>query len=343
VTDSGNAGGERFRAYVAEKKDAADGTTVERGLRELGPGDLPDGDVTVRVGYSSVNYKDALATIPKGQVARIPLLIPGIDLAGEVVASDSPDVAVGDQVVVHGYGLGTSHHGGFAELARVPAGWVVPLPGGLTTRQAMALGTAGYTAALSVQLLEERGLTPGDGPVVVTGASGGVGSMAVSMLAGRGYDVTASTGRTAEAEWLKGLGAAEVIDREELAAATRPLEKQRWAGAVDAVGGSTLAHVLAELRIGAGVAACGNTAGMKLETTVAPFILRGVALLGSDSANTPIGARREVWARMAGDLRPGLLEDSGSVTEVGLDDLEPVLDRILQGQVRGRTVVRLAG
>jgi acrylyl-CoA reductase (NADPH) len=329
---------ERFRAYVAERKD----DEVDRGIRTLTPDDLPDGEVTVRVAWSSVNYKDALATVPKGQVARIPLLVPGIDLAGEVVAGESADVAVGDQVLVHGYGLGTSHHGGFAELARVPAGWVVPLPDGLTTRQAMVLGTAGYTAGLAVALLEERGLTPGAGPVLVTGASGGVGSMAVSMLAGRGYEVTASTGRTHEADWLRALGAAEIVSRDELNAEVRALEKQRWAGAVDAVGGTTLAHVLATMRIGAGVAACGNTAGMKLETTVAPFILRGVALLGADSANTPIGQRRAVWDRLAGDLRPAHLDDEASVAEVGLDQLEPVLDAILDGKVRGRTVVRLS-
>lgn len=327
---------EAFRAYVAEQRD--DG--VDRGVRTLTPDDLPDGEVTVRVEWSSVNYKDALATVPKGGVARISPLVPGIDLAGEVVASDSPDVAVGDQVLVHGYALGTSHHGGFAELARVPAGWVVPLPGGLTTRQAMVLGTAGYTAGLAVQLLEERGLTPGAGPVLVTGASGGVGSMAVSMLAGRGYEVTASTGRTGEADWLKALGAAEIVSRDELSAEARPLEKQRWAGAVDAVGGTTLAHVLATLRIGAGVAACGNTAGMKLETTVAPFILRGVALLGADSANTPLPQRRAIWDRLAGDLRPAHLDDG--VAEVDLDGIEPVLDAILEGKVRGRTVVKLA-
>jgi acrylyl-CoA reductase (NADPH) len=330
---------ERFRAYVTER----DGDEVDRGVRTLTAADLPEGEVTVRVAWSSVNYKDALATVPEGQVARISPLVPGVDLAGEVVASDSPDVAAGDPVVVHGYALGTSHHGGFAELARVPAGWVVPLPDGLTLRQAMVLGTAGYTAGLAVQLLEQRGLTPDAGPVLVTGASGGVGSMAVSMLARRGYQVTASTGRTGEAAWLKELGAADVADRKELAAATRPLEKQRWAGAVDAVGGSTLAHVLATLRIGAGVAACGNTAGMRLETTVAPFILRGVALLGADSANTPIGQRRAVWDRLAGDLRPAHLDDEGSVGEVDLDGLERVLDAILDGQVRGRTVVRLGG
>jgi acrylyl-CoA reductase (NADPH) len=329
---------EQFRAFVAEKT----GDGVQRGLRTLKGDELPDGEVTVRVAWSSVNFKDALATVPKGNVARTSPLVPGIDLAGEVVASDAPDVQVGDQVVVHGYDLGTSVHGGFAELARVPAGWVVPLPAGLSPRQAMALGTAGYTAALSVQLLEGRGLEPGAGPVLVTGASGGVGSLAVAMLAGRGHEVTASTGRTEEANWLRGLGAAEVISRDETSAPARPLDKQRWAGAVDAVGGGTLAYVLSTLRIGAGVAACGNTGGVKLETTVFPFILRGVALLGADSANTPIAERRRIWERMAGDLRPAGLDES-ITQEVALDELEPVLDAILAGKVRGRTVVRLAG
>ena len=330
---------ERFRAYVAER---ADDGTVARGLRELTGDDLPDGEVTVRVAYSSVNYKDGLATIAKGGVARTSPLVPGIDLAGEVTASQADGIKVGDQVLVHGYELGVARHGGFAELARVPAGWVVPLPEGLSARDAMAIGTAGYTAALGVQLLEERGLAPGQGPVLVTGASGGLGSLAVSMLAARGYEVVASTGRTEESGWLRAIGAADVISRDETSAeSSRPLEKQRWAAAVDAVGGATLAYVLRTLRIGAGVAAAGNTGGARLETTVLPFILRGAALLGADSANTPIELRRKVWERLAGDLRPpALAEVTG---EVGLDELEPVLDAILDGKVRGRTVVRLAG
>jgi putative YhdH/YhfP family quinone oxidoreductase len=329
----------RFRAYVAERGD--DGG-VTRGPRELSPDDLPAGEVTVRVAFSSVNYKDALATLAGGGVARTSPLVPGIDLAGEVVASSAPEVAVGDQVVVHGYELGTARHGGFAELARVPAGWVVPLPDGLSARDAMAIGTAGYTAGLGLQLLEARGLAPGQGPVLVTGASGGLGSLAVDMLAARGYEVAASTGRAEQAAWLRGLGAAEVLDRAETSApGTRPLERQRWAGAVDAVGGATLAYVLRTLRIGAGVAATGNTGGVELATTVLPFILRGVALLGVDSANTPIEARRAVWRRLAGDLRPPHLAEL--TTETDLDGLEGVLDAIRAGQVRGRTVVRLAG
>jgi acrylyl-CoA reductase (NADPH) len=329
-----------FRAYVATKQD----DSVDRQVTTLSEGDLPDAPVTVRVAWSSVNYKDGLATIPKGRVARVSPLVPGVDLAGEVVESEASDVSVGQQVIVHGYDLGVSHHGGFAEYARVPADWVVPLPEGLTTRQAMAIGTAGYTAALSVHLLEERGgLKPAHGPVLVTGATGGVGSTAVGILASRGYEVVASSGKSEEHAYLRELGASSVISREETSAASdRPLESQRWAGAVDAVGGSTLAYVLRTLRIGGAVAASGNTGGLALQTTVAPFILRGVSLLGADSVNTPIALRRELWGRIATDLRPRGLDDA-ITREVDLDGLEPVLDAILRGEVRGRTVVRLGG
>jgi acrylyl-CoA reductase (NADPH) len=328
-----------FRAFVAERV----GDAVERGVRELSADQLPADAVTVRVAYSSVNYKDGLATIPSGRVARISPLVPGIDLAGEVVASDDPALPPGAAVLAHGYDLGAAHHGGYAEYARVPAEWVVPLPHGLTPRQAMAIGTAGFTAALSVHRLEERGLGPRDGPVLVTGATGGVGSTAVAILAERGYEVVASTGKADQEPYLRGLGAAAVLPRAETSAeSSRPLESERWAGAVDCVGGATLAYVLRTLRYGGAVAASGLTGGTALPTTVMPFILRGVALLGVDSAQMPIARRRDFWGRLARDLRPPGLEDS-IAREVGLAELESVLDEILKGQVRGRTVVRVGG
>jgi acrylyl-CoA reductase (NADPH) len=324
-----------LRAFVAEKTD--DGVT--RGVREF---ELDaEGDVLIRVAWSSVNYKDALATVPKGGVARISPLVPGIDLAGVVEEGGGSGFAVGDEVLAHGYELGMSHHGGFAEHARVPAGWVVPLRFGLSPRDAMAIGTAGYTAALSILALERRGLTPSDGPVLVTGATGGVGSMAVDMLAGRGYEVVASTGKGDAEDFLRELGAASVISREEVVGdASRPLARSVWAGAVDCVGGAGLSGVLRGLKYGAAVAASGNTGGIALEdATVLPFILRGVALLGIDSAQTPIGDRIETWARIAGDLRPRHLD----AREIGLDDLEDALTAILRGESRGRTIVRVGG
>jgi len=330
------------RAFVAEQR--YDGVTRE--LRELPAEELGEGEVLVRVGWSSVNYKDALATIAGGQVARISPLVPGVDLAGTVVASEGGDgaPAEGEEVLVHGYDLGVAHHGGYAEYARVPADWVVPLPAGLSARQAMLIGTAGFTAALSVHALEERGgLEPGAGPVLVTGATGGVGSTAVAILAARGYEVVASSGKAAEREYLLGLGAAEVLGREETSGgAERPLERARWAAAVDAVGGATLAYVLRTLRYGGAVAASGLTGGAGLETTVLPFILRAVSLLGIDSVGVALPVRKEIWTRLAGDLRPPGLEDA-MAREVGLDELEPALDALLRGDGRGRTVVRVGG
>jgi acrylyl-CoA reductase (NADPH) len=316
-----------MRAFVAEKSDNGE---VSRGVRE--DFEEPGGDgERVRVAHSSVNYKDALATIAKGQVARISPLIPGIDLAGTL--------ADGSEVLAHGYELGVSHHGGYAELANVPSDWLVPLPDGLSTRQAMAIGTAGYTAARCVIALEEAGLAPDAGPVLVTGASGGVGSTAVDILAARGYEVVASSGK--DPAWLKELGAAEVISREDAAGdASRPMEKTRWAGCVDCVGGDVLAGVIRSLRYGAPVAACGNTGGVKLPMTVLPFILRGVRLLGVDSVQTPIEARRATWKRLAGDLRPPHLDDAIS-REITLDDLDETLTAILKGEVRGRTIVKV--
>jgi acrylyl-CoA reductase (NADPH) len=317
-----------MRAFVAEKTD--DGVT--RGLREDFELD-GDGDVIVDVAYSSVNYKDALATIAKGQVARISPLVPGIDLAGTTSS--------GEAVLAHGYDLGVSHHGGYAEQARVRSEWVVPLPDGLSARQAMAIGTAGYTAARCVMALEAAGLTAGSGPVLVTGASGGVGSTAVDILAARGYEVVASSG-SSDPAWLRALGASAVISREEAAGdAGRPLEKTRWAGAVDCVGGAVLAGVVRGLMYGGAVAACGNTGGIKLEATVLPFILRGVSLLGVDSVQTPIEERRETWARLATDLRPPHL-DEAITREIALDEVEGALDAVLRGELQGRTIVKIA-
>jgi putative YhdH/YhfP family quinone oxidoreductase len=330
---------ESFPAFLATQRDDA----VDRGPAALARDDLGDGEVTVRVDWSSINYKDALATVPKGQVARISPLVPGIDLAGEVVAAeDGAAVAVGDQVLVTGYDLGVAHHGGWAQYARVPADWVVALPDGLSPRDAMALGTAGLTAGLSIHALETHGLRPGDGPVLVLGASGGVGSTAVGALAAAGYEVWASTGKADQHDYLRGLGAQEVVGREETTAASdRPLEKTRWAAAIDPVGGAATAYALRTTRYGGAVALSGLTGGTKLDTTVLPFILRAVSLLGIDSVAAGAALRREVWARLAGDLRPRGLQDA-IAREVDLDGIEPVLDALLAGEAVGRTVVRVS-
>jgi acrylyl-CoA reductase (NADPH) len=328
---------ETFPAFLATQRD--DG--VDRGPATLARADLGEGEVTVRVDWSSINYKDALATIPNGQVARISPLVPGIDLAGEVVASDSGPVAVGDGVLVTGYDLGVAHHGGWARYARVPAEWVVALPDGLSPRDAMALGTAGLTAGLSIHALEARGLRPEDGPVLVLGASGGVGSTAVGALAAAGYEVWAATGKADQHDYLRGLGAHEIVGRDETTAAPdRPLERTRWAATIDPVGGAATAYALRTTRYGGAVALSGLTGGTKLDTTVLPFILRGVSLLGIDSVAASASMRREVWARLAGDLRPRGL-DTAIAREVDLEGIEPVLDALLAGTAVGRTVVRL--
>ena len=326
-----------FRAFVAER----DGSTVSRGVREFGPAELPEGDVLVRVEWSSVNYKDALATVANGKVARISPLVPGIDLAGIVVESSDESFPTGRRVLANGYELGVARHGGYSEYERLPADWVVPLPDGLTSREAMAIGTAGFTAGLSVAALQERGLNPGDGPVLVTGASGGVGSFETAILARNGFEVWAMTGKADEADRLRALGATEVIDRSVLAeGAVRALESERWAGAIDSVGAATLPYILRTLRRGAGVAASGNASGPELNTTVFPFILRSVFLVGIDSAATPIGRRRNLWGRLARDLRPNDLGDA--ITEIGLEELPGAFDAILAGEARGRWVVRVA-
>jgi acrylyl-CoA reductase (NADPH) len=328
-----------FKALVAER----DGDDVRRELRTLTPDDLPDGDVLVRVGWSSVNYKDALAVSPKGRVAQVSPLVPGIDLAGEVVESGSDDLSPGDQVIAHGYDIGVAHHGGYAQYARVPADWVVPMPDGVDARKAMALGTAGFTAALSIARLEYDGITPESGPVLVLGATGGVGAVAVAILAQRGYEVVASTGKSDQEEWLRSLGAREVIGRDETQAdSDRPLEKQRWAGVVDPVGGAATAYALRTTRYGGAVATSGLVGGLGVETTVMPFILRDVSLLGVDSVNTPMRERREIWSRLGGDLSPGDV-DRLVTRELPLGEVDGYLDEVLTGAGRGRVVVRVAG
>jgi acrylyl-CoA reductase (NADPH) len=322
-----------FTAYVARTDDG----TFSRGIEQLPVTELGTDGVLVRVLRSTVNYKDSLAASAKGRVARISPLVVGVDLAGEVVESDSDEFRAGDMVIAGGYDIGVSHHGGFAELARVPAGWLVPLPEGMDLDQAMVIGTAGYTAALSVVALQTHGLEPGAGPVLVTGATGGVGSVAVSILAGLGHEVVASSGKPDAADWLRGLGASSVIDRAELAETPKPLMPATFAGAVDCVGGATLAGVVARLVPGAAVAASGNTGGAQLETTVLPFILRGVALLGIDSVTTPIARRRQVWGRLAGDLRPAGLD--AIRRDIALSGVEAALDEIAVGGVQGRYLV----
>lgn len=325
-----------FRALLARQ----DGDVVTASIETLDMADLPPGDVTIRVAYSSVNYKDALALTAGGGVVRDYPIVPGIDLTGEVVASQSPDFAVGDQVLAHGYDIGTGRHGGYGEYVRLPAEQVVAL-GSLTPREGAAIGTAGFTAAMSVEALQRHGIEPGDGPVVVTGASGGVGSVSVDLLAAAGYQVVASTGKPEAAELLTQLGAAEVIGRlpADPEAKPRPLAKARWAGAVDCVGGATLADVLSTLDYAGAVAASGLTGGAALHTTVMPFILRGVALLGIDSVQLPIGARRALWERLGGPLKPPRLEHL--VHEVDLADVLAVVDQVRAGAFTGRAVVRV--
>ncbi len=326
-----------FPAYVVRRHDDA----VTGGLEELGLDDLPPGEVLVKVTWSSVNYKDGMVTAAGNRVARISPLVPGVDLAGVVVASDDPALAVGAEVLAHGGDLGVSRHGGYAGYARVQAGTALALPDGLSARQAMAIGTAGFTAALSLDQLEQRGLRPGDGPVLVTGASGGVGSFAVDLLAGRGYEVVASTGKADEHPWLESLGAITVIGRDDIdEAGGRVLGPEHWAGAVDCVGGETLARIIQTLRYGAAVAASGLTGGTAVATTVYAFITRGVALLGVDSVQTPTARRREVWGRLATDLRPAHLDDL-IAAEVPLGEVGDALSDILASRVRGRLLVRV--
>jgi putative YhdH/YhfP family quinone oxidoreductase len=324
----------RFKALLIEEKD---GKTVS-GIVDLDEAALDAGEVTIRVAYSSINYKDALAATGAGRIIRRFPCIGGIDLSGTVESSADPRFKAGDLVIATSYDIGVAHHGGYSELARVPADWVVPLPAGLTLHEAMALGTAGFTAALGLVRMEENGLRPGKGPVLVTGATGGVGSLAIDMLAARGYAVTALTGKEEESDYLRGLGASEILLRSSLdLAKIRPLDRARWAGAVDNLGGDYLAWIASTMEHSGTIAAIGLAAGMTLNTTVAPFILRGVSLLGIDSGYIGAPYRNGVWQRLATDLKPRHL--SSLTRTVQLAELPAVFPDFIAGRAKGRVVV----
>jgi acrylyl-CoA reductase (NADPH) len=325
----------RFHAVLITK----DGGNQSVNDVELGVDDLMEGDVVVAVAHSTVNYKDGLAISGRSPVVRKFPMIPGIDLAGTVESSQNPRFKPGDKVLINGFGLSESHYGGYAEYARVKAEWLVPLPSAFTTSDAMAIGTAGYTAMLSVLALEDAGITPEKGPVVVTGAAGGVGSVAIALLAKRGFHVIASTGRPEEEGYLKSLGAKEIIPRSELGGEPRPLAKERWAGAVDSVGSKTLANVLASTQYGGAVSACGLAQGLDLPASVAPFILRGISLLGIESVYMPMPRRLKAWERLAQDLDVKTL--SAMTHTIKLADVRRAADDILAGKIRGRLVVEI--
>jgi putative YhdH/YhfP family quinone oxidoreductase len=324
---------ESFKAFVAQTTDGA----YKRGVMDVPRAWLPDTGTLVEVKWSGVNFKDALAASEFGKVARISPLIIGIDLAGVVLTSDVEWIQPGDNVLAHGYDIGVARHGGLSSLANVPAEWVVPLPKGLSLRESMAIGTAGYTAALSVLALREHGVTTDQGPVLVTGATGGVGSLAVNMLAQLGYEVVASTGKTQSTSLLKRLGASDVMSREDLLDSPKPLMGSTWAGVVDSVGGPRLASILKQVKAGGVVSACGNVGGVELPTTVLPFILRGITMVGIDSVSTPIEKRRLVWEKLGEELKPGLLGEL--VREIGLEDVEEALTTVSNGGTMGRFVV----
>lgn len=327
-----------YRAIVIDNPP----TGFSAGVRELDERDLPPGEVTIRVEWSSVNWKDGQAFTPGNRVIRKYPMTPGVDLAGAVLNSTDPRFIEGQPVVVTGYDLGTAHAGGFAELARVPADWVMPLPPGLSTREAMAIGTAGLTSALSIEALEQHGLTPAGGTVIVTGATGGVGSTAVTMLAALGYTVAGSTGKAEEHDYLRDLGATEILSREDVSAeSARSLDPERWAGAIDPVGGATTAYLARTTKAGGAIALSGLTGGAAIATTVFPFIIRGVNLLGIEAVWTPMPQRQRVWQRLATDLKPrGLLESIA--VETDLYGVAAVAAEIVAGRVRGRTLVRMA-
>lgn len=325
---------ENFRGLLVEKDDAG----YRAGLKTLDASSLGEGDVTVAVDFSTLNYKDALALTGASPVVRSFPLIPGIDFAGTVVESEAPDWKPGDKVVLNGWGLGETAPGGLAEYARVPGGYLVRLPDTLSSQDAMAFGTAGYTAMLCLMALEAHEVTPEKGDILVTGASGGVGSVAVALLAAKGYRVVASTGKVDEADYLKALGASEIIDRKELSEPGKPLQKERWAGVVDSVGSHTLANACAQTKADGAVAACGLAQGMDFPATVAPFILRGVTLCGINSVYMPVEKRAEAWKRLASDVDPAILSSITS-DPIGLEDALRVAPDFLEGKVRGRVVV----
>lgn len=326
-----------FKAIlIARDEEKKQSVAVET----LGVDDLMEGDVVVSVEASTINYKDGLAITGRSPVVRRWPMIPGIDLAGTVESSQHADWKPGDKVILNGWGTGETHYGAFAGKSRVSGDWLIALPKGMSAHDAMAVGTAGYTAMLSVLALERYGVTPEHGPVAVTGASGGVGSVAISVLAKLGYHVIASTGRTAEADYLKDLGAAEIIDRAELSEPGRPLGKERWAAAIDSVGSHTLANLLSQTMRAGAVTSCGLAQGFDLPTTVMPFILRGVALLGIDSVMAPKALREEAWSRIASDLDPAKLKSLSRT--IGFDDIIPTAHDLLDGKVRGRVVVDMA-
>jgi len=312
---------------------------VSARLVELGVDDLDPGEVLIRNSHSSVNYKDALAATGTGRIVRRFPVIGGIDVAGTVVTSSDTRFREGEAVLVTGYGMGVEHDGGYAEYSRVPADWVVPLPQGMSTADAMAIGTAGFTAALAILRMEQNGLKPANGPVVVTGASGGVGSVAVDLLAGLGYEVTAISGKDDQHEYLRHLGATQVLSRHTLEMGRKPLEKTIWAGAVDPVGGETLAWLTRTMKQHGTIASCGLTAGVELHTTVMPFILRGVSLLGIDSVQCPMELRRRVWERLASDMRPRHLKEM--TRTIHFEQLPETFDALLKGAIKGRVVVKI--
>lgn len=328
---------ESFRSLMVNKTDSDFSVAVKKITFE----DLPNDDVLIKVAYSSINYKDGLASTPNGKIVSSYPFIPGIDLAGTVVSSSDDRFKEGDEVIATSYDIGVSHYGGYSEYAKIPGDWIVPLPKGLSLREAMIYGTAGFTAALSIQRLEDNGLTPDKGKVLVTGATGGVGSLAVSMLSHKGYDVVASTGKETEHDFLHKLGAKEVIDREAVySGKIKPLDKQLWAAAVDPVGGHPLAAVLSKIQYNGSVAVSGLTAGGDVPTYVFPFILRGINLLGIDSVFCPMPLRKQIWERLATDLKPTHLSDIVN-KELTLEDLPETLPTILEGRVRGRILVAL--